>query len=217
MYDIIQIICRGVTIMAKRLGSIFLFNLIAPVYGLFYKSQKRRYSRDLILLSKHVNVSKYKSIIDVGCGTGALCSALSDLGISVTGVDPAKKMLKIGAKKKENIGVRFISISLANPLPFEDKSFDLSVASYVAHGMKLDERKRLYAEMSRVSRDYVLLYDYNHKRAFFTNIIEKIENGDYFNFIKNVKNELAEFFESFVEIKLANQASWYICKPIIIK
>jgi tRNA1(Val) A37 N6-methylase TrmN6 len=58
--------------MGKRLGSNFQFNLIAPIYGLFYKTQKRNYSRDLILLSKHLNVSKYNSIVDVGCGTG-LC------------------------------------------------------------------------------------------------------------------------------------------------
>ncbi|MDA3931693.1 MAG: class I SAM-dependent methyltransferase [Tenericutes bacterium] len=203
--------------MGKRLGSNFQFNLIAPIYGLFYKTQKRNYSRDLILLSKHLNVSKYNSIVDVGCGTGALCSVLSKVGISVTGVDPAKRMLKIGARKKENIDIEFINASSANSLPFEDKSFDLSVASYVAHGMKLDERKKLYEEMSRVSRHYVILYDYNDKRAVITNIIEKIERGDYFNFIKNVENELDENFESFEEIKLGNQASWYICKPLIIQ
>jgi ubiquinone/menaquinone biosynthesis C-methylase UbiE len=148
---------------------------------------------------------------------GALCSVLSKVGISVTGVDPAKRMLKIGARKKENIDIEFINASSANSLPFEDKSFDLSVASYVAHGMKLDERKKLYEEMSRVSRHYVILYDYNDKRAVITNIIEKIERGDYFNFIKNVENELDENFESFEEIKLGNQASWYICKPLIIQ
>ncbi|MBI9010334.1 MAG: class I SAM-dependent methyltransferase [Tenericutes bacterium] len=202
--------------MAKRSRSIFIFNFIAPIYGLFYKRQNKNYSRDLILLSEHVDVSKYHSIIDVGCGTGALCSALNKLGVSVTGVDPAKKMLKIGAKKKENTAINFINASSTNSLPFEDKNFDLSVASYVAHGMKLVERKKLYAEMSRVSRHYVILYDYNDKSAFFTNIIEKIERGDYFNFIKNVKNELNKYFESFVEIKLGKQASWYICIPLII-
>ncbi|PAT01127.1 hypothetical protein CI105_08330 [Candidatus Izimaplasma bacterium ZiA1] len=203
--------------MGNRLGSNFMFNLIAPVYGLFYKNQKRVYSRDLILLSKLLDITSYNNILDVGCGTGALSSVLNNMGVSVTGVEPAKRMLNVASSKKENANITFISVNKEKPLPFDDKSFDLSIASYVAHGMKLDERKKLYLEMSRVSKDFVILYDYNDKRAFVTSIVERLERGDYFNFIKNVKKELNQYFKSFEEIKLSNQASWYICVPLVTK
>ena len=38
-------------------------------------------------------------ILDLGCGTGALCCALAERGHSVTGVDPAGPMLAIAANK----------------------------------------------------------------------------------------------------------------------
>jgi ubiquinone/menaquinone biosynthesis C-methylase UbiE len=38
-------------------------------------------------------------VLDLGCGTGALCCALAERGHSVTGVDPAGPMLAIAAKR----------------------------------------------------------------------------------------------------------------------
>ena len=55
-----------------------LFNLIAPVYGLFYKYQKRRYSEVIEKVKNEMNLFSSESIIDVGCGTGALCSELNE-------------------------------------------------------------------------------------------------------------------------------------------
>jgi len=191
----------------------FQFNMIAPIYGLFYNKQKKNYSKDIASLNKYLDLSKFNTIIDVGCGTGALCSVLNEMGFSVTGIDPAIKMLKIGARKKENVNIRFVTPKLNNKLPFDDKSYDISFASYVAHGLEQYERIKLYEEMSRVSKDYVILYDYNNKRSWVTNIVETIENGDYFNFIRSVKVELKENFKTYVEIKLRNQTSWYICEP----
>ena len=198
--------------MSKNEGSSFLFNFISPIYGLFYNAQKTQYKSSLEKIKEVLDIMKYKNIVDVGCGTGALCSVLNETGLSVTGVDPAEKMLNIGAKKAENKDIEFINACACRELPFPDNFFDLSVASYVAHGLKADERKVLYLEMSRISKHYVILYDYNDKRAFFTNVIEWAEGGDYFNFIKNVNTELNEHFKSVQEIKLDKQASWYVCE-----
>jgi len=198
--------------MSKKQSNI-LFNLIAPVYGLFYNSQKNNYIQNIELLRKHLNVSEYNNIIDIGCGTGAMCAALNEEGIKVTGVDPATKMLNIGRRKEENKNIEFVECDTCDKLPFSDKTFDLSVASYVAHGIKSEQRKTLYSEMSRLSKHYVIFYDYNEKRALSTNIIEWFERGDYFNFIKNVKKELNENFKFVQEIKLGKLASWYVCTP----
>jgi len=197
----------------EKKPSNFLFNFIAPVYGLFYNSQKKHYSKSIDLLSKHININDYTSIIDIGCGTGAMCAAFDEKILSVTGVDPAIKMLNIGKRKKENKNIIFLECNTCEKIPFEDKQFDLSVASFVAHGIQPRERKILYAEMSRLSKHYVLYYDYNEKRSLLTSIIEWFEGGDYFNFIKTVKTELNDSFQSVVEIKSAKRASWYICKP----
>jgi ubiquinone/menaquinone biosynthesis C-methylase UbiE len=199
--------------MSKKKRENFLFNFIAPVYGLFFNSQKKHYLKSIEILEKHINIDKCSSIIDIGCGTGALCAALYKEGMVVTGIDPAIKMLNIAKRKNRSSNINFIECSTCEKLPFENDSFDISVASYVAHGIQYEERKVLYTEMSRLSKHYVIFYDYNETRAFLTDVVEWLEGGDYFNFIKTVKVELKDFFESIEEIKLDKRASWYICKP----
>ncbi len=198
--------------MEKKNGN-FLFNFIAPIYGLFYNSQKKNYKITIANMKEIIDISKYKNIIDIGCGTGALCSVLNQEGLEVTGIEPAVRMLKIGSKKIENSNINFLECSTCSKLPFEDNSFNLSIASYVAHGLHSKERKQMFLEMSRLTKDYVIIHDYNDQRGFFTNIIEWLEGGDYFNFIKVVQTELNEHFKSVKVVNVKRQAAWYICEP----
>ena len=197
-----------------------LFNIIAPIYGLFYNSQKNRFNKIFDEVQKDCNILKYEKIIDIGSGTGALCSVLNERGMKVTGIDPAKNMLEIAINKPENKGIDFIQASALKNLPFDNKSFDIAIASYVAHGLKTDERKRMYAEMSRVAKEFVIIYDYNDNRGILTSIIEWLEGGNYFNFIKNAEPEmkdcLVEMKSCFSDVHIVNvdvRANWYICKP----
>ncbi|MBK5246190.1 MAG: class I SAM-dependent methyltransferase [Peptostreptococcaceae bacterium] len=190
-----------------------IFNLIAPAYGLFYDYQKKHYMANIDILQEGIDLSKYKNIIDVGCGTGALCSVLKQKGLLVTGVDLSQRMLKIGAKKPENTEVKFFKGNVLDRLPFEGKSFDLSVASFVAHGLKRNERKMMYAEMSRITKHVVIIYDYTEKRSVLTSIVEWTEGGDYFNFIKKTKTEMKKSFRDVHVINAGVRGAWYICTP----
>lgn len=198
-----------------------LFNSIAPIYGLFYRRQKKRYSEVIDWVSKDLDLTSYETILDVGCGTGALCAVLNAKGLSVTGVDPAEKMLDFAKRQPENKDISLIIASVLERLPFGDKSFDISIASYVAHGMQRDDRKKLYAEMSRVTKNKVIIYDYNQRRSLLTSMIEWLERGDYFRFIKVAENEMincvSEMKACFSEIKVIDvhpKASWYIGTPV---
>jgi len=206
--------------LGKKKSSL-LFNLIAPVYGLFYNYQKRRYTKIIEKVKSKMDLFSYETIIDVGCGTGALCSVFNDKGMDVIGIDPAIKMLDIAMNKSKNKDIKFLHGNALEGLPFENKSFDLAIASYVAHGLEAEDRKQLYSEMSRVAREYVIIHDYNNKRSFFTSMIEWLEGGDYFHFIKHAETEmkdcLAEMkncFSEIVVIQVDVRANWYICKPI---
>ena len=190
-----------------------VFDLIAPIYGLFYKYQKRLYSKALDMINDDLELSKYINIIDLGCGTGALCSVLNQRGLEVTGVDIEPKMLKIAQKKKENKGIDFVQANILLKLPYKEKSFDISTASYVAHGMKANERMILYSEMSRITKHLVIVYDYNSKRSIMTNIIEWLEKGDYFNFIKVIRVEMEEQFADVRGFDVKSKASLYLCIP----
>jgi ubiquinone/menaquinone biosynthesis C-methylase UbiE len=205
--------------LAKKNSSL-LFNSIAPVYGLFYKVQKKRFTEVIGSVEKELDLSSFKTIIDIGCGTGALCSVLNHKGLSVTGIDPANKMLEIARSKQENKDIRFIQADVLEGLPFDDNSFDVAIASYVAHGLKVGERKRMYAEMSRVTNQWVVIYDYNDKRSLLITIIEWLEGGDYFHFIRNAEpemrdcvSEMKSCYSEVKVIKVDTRAAWYICKP----
>ena len=104
--------------MLSKRNSSFLFNVIAPVYSLFYNRQKDRF-RDVLKWGATVlDVTAYQKILDVGCGTGALCSVLNEYGLSVTGIDPADKMLKSARQHPENRGINFLQANVLDHLPF---------------------------------------------------------------------------------------------------
>lgn len=160
-----------------------------------------------------IDLSQFKTAIDIGCGTGALCSVLSAKGMTVTGIDLAGNMLEVARKKPENSQVRFIQANVLEGLPFEDKSFDIAISSHVAHGLKAGDRKRMYAEMSRVARELVIIHDYNDKRSLLTSVVEWLEGGDYFNFIQQAEWEMKTCFPDVRVINVGTRANWYICKP----
>ena len=198
----------------------FLFNAIAPVYGLFYNKQKKRYREVLNSVAAQLDLASYKSILDVGCGTGALCSILNERGLSVTGADPAENMLAVARRQPENANILFLQANALEQLPFADQSFDLSIASYVAHGLQKSERIKLYSEMRRVTKSRVIIYDYNQKRSLMTSFVEWLEQGDYFQFIKNPKiemedcvSEMSKCFSEVSVIEVDKRANWYICTP----
>lgn len=197
-----------------------LFNLIAPIYGLFFKRQKKKYREIVNVMKEELDVSKYQTVLDVGCGTGALCSVMYDEGLDVTGVDPAEKMLDVAKKKTKGQSITFVQADSTKGLPFDDDSFDLVIASYVAHGLQFDERKALYQEMSRIAKEKVVIYDYNDNRAPLTTFVEFMEGGDYFQFIQypvvEMEDCLTDMRRCFKDVKAVEvdiRASWYICTP----
>jgi len=189
-----------------------LFDRIASAYSMFYHIQVKRYGRVIDAMSKAVNLSACRSIVDVGCGTGALCCAFSRRGYKMTGVDLSARMLEVARGKEGNEGVEFLQASVLEGLPFEDKAFDASIASFVAHGLKPGERKAMYSEMARVTKLLVIIYDYNERRTLITDIAERLEGGDYFNFIRTAEAELKECFGDVRRVDAGRFSSWYICE-----
>ncbi len=179
---------------------------------MFFDIQVSYYKKIIDRINPEFDMTKYNFVLDLGCGTGALSNVLYDKGLSVTGVDPSEGMLKQAQKRRRDKDIKLIKIIPGKKLPFPDNSFDIAISSYVAHGFKSEERIKFYKEMKRVTKEYVILHDYNDTRNIITTIIEWLENGDYFNFIKVAKDELEDIFQDVNVVDVDTRAAWYICK-----
>ena len=89
-----------------------------------------------------------RSILDVGCGDGALTNRLAD-DWDVTGVD-------MSAAALEHVQTAAVQAS-ATELPFPDASFDLVLSTEMLEHLVLDDYRRAISEMGRVTRRYLLL------------------------------------------------------------
>ncbi len=169
----------------------FIFNLIAPVYGLIDKAVSDNY-RGIIDRLNEIIPLEGLSVLDVGTGTGGWIAALSRYPLKeAVGVDFSEKMVRVARKKHPEI--RF-EVSDGKDLSlFPDNSFDLVTCSFVMHGMKRELRKAVLKEMFRVARRAVVVHDFHDRLAWPTRLLESLERSDHKNFLKTFEEEMREF------------------------
>jgi SAM-dependent methyltransferase len=140
---------------------------------------------------KHVEVSPYtafyessglrallpavdgRRVLDVGCGSGRTSAWLSAAGAEVVGFDASAQMLR---HAHERVPAGSFSVAdLADPLPFEDDSFDHAVASLVMH--YLQDWVPPLRELRRVLRPGgAFVFSTHHPLVD----LELSDSGDYF-------------------------------------
>ncbi len=185
-----------------------LFNKIAPYYQWFFKYQVWQYSK---IVDKNIQLIKDENIntvLDIGCGTGAFGYVFKKKGYEVTGIDVAPKMVKRG--KENDLYCKTGDIS--NGLNCKDNSYDMVISAMVAHGLTEEKRIALYKEAKRISNKAVLIQDYKFERNFFVDIIEKLEGGGYFNYIKKGEAQIHSLFDNLIIKNVSRNLNWYISK-----
>ncbi len=123
-------------------------------------------------------------------------------------------MLRVARKKtsKADKAISLLEVEKDERLPFSDDSFDLVISSFVIHALKPERRRWVYAELKRVSKNLIVFHDYNEKRGIITTVVEVIEAGDYFNFIKVAKKEMEAFFGEVEIVEINRKTVWYIIR-----
>jgi len=182
----------------------FIFNLIAPVYGLIDRGVSENYREIVAVLDKNLSLGS-KSVLDVGTGTGGWISALSRYPLKeAVGVDFSEKMIRQARKNHPEIGFEVVDGKALSP--FSDKSFDLVTCSFVMHGMKRELRKEVLGEMFRIARQAVVIHDFLNKLAWPTRLLEVLEKSDYKNFLRTFTEEMKEYTPE-VEIISVNKGN----------
>jgi SAM-dependent methyltransferase len=75
-----------------------------------------------------------RRVLDAGCGAGRTSAWLVEQGAEVVGIDASPEMLRLA---RERVPVASFTLAdLAEPLAFEDGSFDVAVAGLVMHYLR---------------------------------------------------------------------------------
>lgn len=114
-------------------------------------------SKDFQLKSERIEVFveeilKYhpKSVLDVGCGLGALVHKLNKIGIPSIGVDFASDLKDYYWGKSE-----YFEVADARSLPFEDKVFDVVFSSDFFEHIDEEYIDQVASEMKRVGKSII--------------------------------------------------------------
>lgn len=99
-----------------------------------------------------------RSLLDVGCGTGAAVRGFLDSGMEAKGIEPVEALIQVG-KEKRGLSSSEIMAGSAESLSFPDRSFDAVAEFAVLH--HIQNPAPAVAEMIRVARHAVFLSDEN--------------------------------------------------------
>lgn len=99
------------------------------------------------------NISKKKTVLDAGCGTGKFLRVLEDNAEKYIGIDLSENQLAKAKLKSLNNNSQFICSNLSK-IPLEDNSVDLVVSTWVLGTItNIEERNNVLNELKRILKN----------------------------------------------------------------
>jgi len=138
------------------------YRLTADAYDVMHLRSDKHVDEHAIalnLISSFINLFGFKSILDVGCGTGRGLKYLynNHPDLHIMGVDLSFDLLKKCVEK--DIPAGKLLCGNAYSLPFKDASFDVVISLALLH--HVPDPNRVVEEMLRVSKNVIFISDTN--------------------------------------------------------
>jgi SAM-dependent methyltransferase len=134
---------RDLSIQEEYFSQVNYRDPMHPVVGAYADPKVRFLARHIPLEGK---------ILDVGCGNGIFTLRFAKSGADVTGLDYSRHLLRQNGHSRLVCGD-------ATALPFPDRNFDVVFEANLLH--HVTNRESVIREMSRTSRQYVVLLEPN--------------------------------------------------------
>ncbi len=136
------------------MGYVFDFN-DAAAYEKWFQNPANRCTFELEtrLMLNMLNPEQGRTLLDIGCGTGAGLLKYLETGLQVTGLDPSPYMLDLAAEKVKNRVD--LHRGFAENLPFDDNSFHYT--SLVTTLEFVENPFQALEEAFRVAKDRVFI------------------------------------------------------------
>jgi len=175
------------------------FGRLAPVYDELRPTDANWWELCALLVAE--GDLHGRRVLDVGCGTGRLATALAEReSCKVWGVDRSAEMLEVArARVPAGVGLKQ---GVAEELPFKDAWFERSVTQLSLH---LWDRPRAFAELRRVvtGRAVLATFDPAHFGGFWLNaFFPSIERIDLARFPDGETLERELRAAGFAEVRL---------------
>lgn len=167
----------------------------SPLYEKLYSNRNSEEAARLAdLIEVIIPVSKYKKILDLGCGRGRHSITLAKRGYQVTGIDLSKKAIEKAkriAGQNDLDNVEFFVRDMRSPLP---KQFDAIVNLFTTFGYFLEDeenKKVLRNTGEMLTAEGILFIDYLNPDYVEKNLVPS-ESGIYENIKYNVTRKIED-------------------------
>lgn len=126
--------------------------------GLYYEhfiEPRFREIREIVA----VEVPSGSTVLDIGCGTGALAFDLSQKDIQTTGIDLSQRMIKHALQRQAKIGDKNVRFLHGDAAQLGEGTYNYAVISMALHEMSPEQRLAVVGRAKELG-DRVILADY---------------------------------------------------------
>lgn len=174
---------QEITTYYNSLAENYDSNRFENTYGEYIHAQEEKF------LNRHWHFTNHKTL-DIACGTGRWTH------LTNYGSDISPNMIEVAKQKHPN---KSFSVTSANQLPYEGKSFDACLSFHFIMHLNESELKKIVNEVARITKKGgVFIFDFPSKKR--RNLFNKKREGWHASYSLTI-NELKKMISDNWELK----------------